>query len=378
MAVAAPVAPRRGLLAGLLLLLGLAGCGGHGGGSTATTGGTTAVQLKTPLLTFVKEATAEQADAVPVKGATPLELSITRTVLREAGAEPNGIGELRFSGKDGHRKLQLETSGEDAMSVRHAIGLTVGEQILGRLRTAGHPVETFATPEGSGDAPDGRDARGATLDGIASEVAQLANDTGTPITSIRVYPLGLIVVTSRYTDEELLQAKGTSLFVPLLGERVAAVFVRAEAPDGVAMVQGGSTYGVGVCYDGCERRTATAPAPPLPAELTGPTKLVVHYTGPARGDKVPKEAEVTLDCDTPTASSTEIDDPAGLCDDVLARRYALLSLLPLDATCSGLAGQSQVTVKGTVGGIAIDRGYGSCEGIARQWRRVLAPHLQAI
>ncbi len=232
------------------------------------------------------------------------------------------------------------------------------EAIVVRRNAAGDKITWYAFPD-SGTTADGLEATSGGSDATAALAAgQAALERATQSgfdAQVTVYPFGAVATEMRFRDEHEFFAPRRTDWLHIAGgngdDPLIRRFVAVDAPDGTRIF----TAGHGVCYDCASAHDGPTPNTALPASMPGQTRLTVDLSSET-DDKPP--LHLVIDCATTSA----------LCDAVIRDRYALLQPLVSDTTCAGGPAVSSVTIEGTLGGVAIDTGYGNCTGgAAERW-----------
>lgn len=158
--------------------------------------------------------------------------------------------------------------------------------------------------------------------------------------------------------EEQLFDEATHAWLSILFGRFDVPFaydLTVSSPAGVAFFhmrvpEGGTEYGA-------DAPSAPVPDEPAPASLDGATDLTVVFRGSNGG-----AATRRLVCQ-PTPRGVEHADR--LCRRVLVDRWQLFFPQSTEVQCLGFIGEG-VSVSGTLGGVPVETGYGSCSS-ARRW-----------
>jgi hypothetical protein len=301
------------------------------------------------------------AARIPVTGPTPEQLQTTREVLASLGSEP-GVASVAFDGngpKDvGHPsgQHQIVVVPTAADGVGRWLAQIATQAIVVRSNAGGDAITWYAFPD-SGTTVEGLEATSAGAGAAAATAAgQVALDGATQAgfdAKVTVYPFGAVATEMRFRDEREYFAPRRTDWLHVAGgggeDRSIQRFVGVDAPDGTQIFY----LGYGVCYDCASAHDGPTPGTALPPSMAGPTRLVVDLSS-STGERSP--VQVVIDCAT----------AAALCDAVIRDRYALLQPLVSDTACGGGAGGLRVSIKGTLGGVAIDTAYGPCTGGAAQ------------
>jgi hypothetical protein len=155
---------------------------------------------------------------------------------------------------------------------------------------------------------------------------------------------------------------GPALAAGRYGLACGKIAEAARAVLGIETVGGGGTYASRPGGDTGE--VVPLAGEPIPASLSGPTKLrVVVTTGLDQ-----EEHRFELACQP---EPTGVPDAASVCERILRERWALF-VPGSEGVCSVPAGSHAVVIIGTVGGKPVDIGYDACYGATvERWEALL-------
>ncbi|MFN8124135.1 MAG: hypothetical protein U0237_17130 [Thermoleophilia bacterium] len=307
----------------------------------------------------------EGAARVSITGGTAVQRRLVRDVIARVGAPPR-IRSVSVTGGTATVTLArgsvsadpywpAEVMAREVMfrSSRSGSGIT-----LVRLMYSGFPTKVDRTFTPRAGMPPAK---------VLSDVRRRAHAAGILVRALRVYPIqsGAFEITAGMTARQMLEdgEARTSRAISPPEDRVGSWTMRLLAPNGVEVFRGGTAYHYGFA---APADLAHAASPPLPADITGPTRLTVQFSWVLPFLGRPATTTAVLDCE---GTSTHVTAPAEACtrlgEDWL--RY----LPPLEAVCSGpLTNNVQIT--GTFRGIPMERSSQGCSGVdLTRWQQLL-------
>jgi hypothetical protein len=209
---------------------------------------------------------------------------------------------------------------------------------------------------------------------LEERVRARAEDAGLELRTLDVLPFtsAAVRVVLRLREDQLFDETAHRWQSTLFPADDAShpFFLIVDAPDGTPVYYGSGieTVGGGGTYasrpGGDTGEVVPLAGEPIPASLSGPTKLrVVVTTGLDQ-----EEHRFELACQP---EPTGVPDAASVCERILRERWALF-VPGSEGVCSVPAGSHAVVIIGTVGGKPVDIGYDACYGATvERWEALL-------
>jgi hypothetical protein len=320
------------------------------------------------------------ARGATVTGATPRERHAARAALALIGGEARSM-RLRFNDcrpsvlrcRTSHstRTLYVYTraaSGAPRLTSGF-LGALVARDAAGRLWERGEHVAWHVGPYGAEGV--GRARASVPLARLRSAAHTLATRARRAAwgLSLRLYTTagGALVVTVELDDRTLLASRNSAfistLYGPTFHPPVWLTLLLIEGPGGV--FEGGGGTSVGASYGGSLEPGQAPPAAPLPGWLKrSETRLEVTIRQMRRART--RSRTFTLRCG-PDGRATA----GATCSRLLRERAILFSPVQSDNVCLGFGGD-EATVRGSVGGIELERSFSNCYGgVTQAWEDLL-------